>query len=95
MAIGGALFELESILSVPAEARIGWWTMEWWWNQPDVPGIKTFDAAIRSRTGKAASASWFGYAGIRIDGRPPIRRSRSMPSCLPAGGIHIARGYRA
>jgi len=66
MAVGGALFELESILSVPDEARIGWWTMEWWWNQPEVPGIKTFDAAIRSRTGKAASArSWFGYAGIR------------------------------
>ena len=66
MAIGGALFELESILSVPDEARIGWWTMEWWWNQPEVPGIKRFDAAIRSRTGKAASArNWFGYAGIR------------------------------
>ena len=66
MAVGGALFELESILSVPDEARIGWWTMEWWWNQPEVPGIKTFDAAIRSRTAKAASArSWFGYAGIR------------------------------
>jgi branched-chain amino acid transport system substrate-binding protein len=66
MAIGGALFELETILSVPDAARVGWWTMEWWWNQPDVPGIKTFDAAIRSRTGKAASArSWFGYAGIR------------------------------
>jgi branched-chain amino acid transport system substrate-binding protein len=66
MAVGGALFELESILSVPDAARIGWWTMEWWWNQPEVPGIKTFDAAIRSRTGKAASArNWFGYAGIR------------------------------
>jgi branched-chain amino acid transport system substrate-binding protein len=66
MAVGGALFELESILSVPEAARTGWWTMEWWWNQPDVPDIKTFDAAIRSRTGKAASArNWFGYAGIR------------------------------
>jgi branched-chain amino acid transport system substrate-binding protein len=66
MAVGGALFELETILSVPDAARVGWWTMEWWWNQPDVPGIKAFDAAIRSRTGKAASArSWFGYAGIR------------------------------
>ena len=66
MAVGGALFELETVLSVPDAARAGWWTMEWWWNQPDVPGIKTFDAAIRSRTGKAASArSWFGYAGIR------------------------------
>jgi branched-chain amino acid transport system substrate-binding protein len=66
MAVGGALFELESILSVPDAARTGWWTMEWWWNQPDVPAIKTFDAAIRSRTGKAASArNWFGYAGTR------------------------------
>ena len=37
MAVGGALFELESILAVPDAARIGWWTMEWWWNQPDVP----------------------------------------------------------
>jgi branched-chain amino acid transport system substrate-binding protein len=66
MAVGGALFELESILSVPDAARVGWWTMEWWWDQPEIPGIKAFDAAIRSRTGKAASArSWFGYAGIR------------------------------
>jgi branched-chain amino acid transport system substrate-binding protein len=66
MAVGGALFELESILSVPDAARTGWWTMEWWWNQPEVPPIKAFDAAIRSRTGKAASArNWFGYAGIR------------------------------
>jgi branched-chain amino acid transport system substrate-binding protein len=66
MAVGGALFELESILSVPDAARTGWWTMEWWWNQPEVPQIKAFDAAIRTRTGKAASArNWFGYAGIR------------------------------
>jgi len=66
MAVGGAIFELESILAVPEEARIGWWTMEWWWNQPNVPQIKAFDAAIRSRTGKAASArNWFGYAALR------------------------------
>jgi branched-chain amino acid transport system substrate-binding protein len=40
--------------------------MEWWWNQPSVPTIKTFDAAIRSRTGKASSARhWFGYAAVR------------------------------
>jgi branched-chain amino acid transport system substrate-binding protein len=66
MAVGGALFELESILSVPETARIGWWTMEWWWNQPDVPQIKTFDTAIRGRTGKAATArNWFGYAAVR------------------------------
>jgi branched-chain amino acid transport system substrate-binding protein len=66
MAIGGALFELESILAVPDAARIGWWTMEWWWNQPDRPEVKAFDAAIRQRTGQAASArSWFGYVAVQ------------------------------
>jgi len=66
IAVGGALFELETILSVPDAARTGWWTMEWWWNQSDVAHIKAFDAAIRSRTGRAASArNWFGYAAIR------------------------------
>jgi branched-chain amino acid transport system substrate-binding protein len=65
LAVGGALFELESILSVSDSARIGWWTMEWWWNQPDNPQLKTFDTAIRQRTGKAASArDWFGYAAV-------------------------------
>ena len=65
MAVGGALFELESILSVSDSAQIGWWTMEWWWDQPDVPQLKTFDAAIRQRTGKAASArNWFGFAAV-------------------------------
>jgi branched-chain amino acid transport system substrate-binding protein len=65
MAIGGALFELESITAVPDAARIGWWTMEWWWNQPNIPEVKAFDQAIRRRTGKAASArNWFGYAAV-------------------------------
>jgi branched-chain amino acid transport system substrate-binding protein len=65
MAIGGALFELESIMMVPDAARIGWWTMEWWWNQSDVPQVKAFDEAIRRRTGRAASARhWFGYAAV-------------------------------
>jgi branched-chain amino acid transport system substrate-binding protein len=65
MAVGGALFELESILAVPQAAQIGWWTMEWWWNQPDVPEVKAFDETIRRRTGKAASArNWFGFAAV-------------------------------
>ena len=65
MAVGGALFELESILAVSEAAQIGWWTMEWWWNQPDVAGTKAFDGAIRQRTGRAASArNWFGYAAV-------------------------------
>ncbi len=65
MAVGGALFELESILAVPVAAHIGWWTMEWWWNQPDVPEVRAFDETIRRRAGKAASArNWFGYAAV-------------------------------
>jgi branched-chain amino acid transport system substrate-binding protein len=65
MALGGALFELESVLSVPPDAQTGWWTMEWWWNQPGVPHVAEFVAAIKKATGKPASARhWFGYVAI-------------------------------
>jgi branched-chain amino acid transport system substrate-binding protein len=67
MAVGGALFELESILGVSDAARIGWWTMEWWWKQSDVPQVKAFDDTVRKRSGRAASArDWFGYAAVRV-----------------------------
>jgi branched-chain amino acid transport system substrate-binding protein len=66
MAVGGALFELESIMAVPNEARVGWWVMEWWWDQPNVPHVKEFVDEIRKRTGKTASARhWFGYASVQ------------------------------
>jgi branched-chain amino acid transport system substrate-binding protein len=65
MAIGGTLFELESILAVPDEAKIGWWTMEWWWDQPGVPAAKQFNEAMKARTGKTATArNWFGFAAV-------------------------------
>ena len=65
MAVGGTLFELESLRAVPDEARVGWWTMEWWWDQPGVPHVKEFNAAIKARTGKASTARhWFGYASV-------------------------------
>lgn len=65
MAVGGTLFELESILAVPDEARIGWWTMEWWWNQPDVPQVKSFNEAIKAKTGKVPTArTWFGFVAV-------------------------------
>src|SRR6266446_2982919 len=50
MAVGGTLFELESIRAVPDGARVGWWTMEWWWDQPGVPRVADFKAAIRRIT---------------------------------------------
>ncbi|HEX9556267.1 MAG TPA: ABC transporter substrate-binding protein [Reyranella sp.] len=66
MAVGGTLFELESLRAVPNEARIGWWTMEWWWDQPNVPEVQAFNAAMKQRTGKAATArNWFGYVSLR------------------------------
>jgi branched-chain amino acid transport system substrate-binding protein len=65
MAIGGTLFELESLLAVPNEARIGWWTMEWYWDQPKVPHVDQFVDAVRKRTGAVPSArTWFGYVSI-------------------------------
>src|SRR5216683_3226330 len=66
MAVGGALFELESIRAVPDGARVGWWTMEWWWDQPGVPHVAEFNASIKKITGGAATArNWFGYASIQ------------------------------
>jgi len=66
MAVGGALFELESIRAVPDSARVGWWTMEWWWDQPGVPHVAEFNASIKKVTGSAATArNWFGYASVQ------------------------------
>jgi branched-chain amino acid transport system substrate-binding protein len=66
MAVGGALFELESIRAVPDGARVGWWTMEWWWDQPGVPHVAEFNAAMKKITGASATArNWFGYASVQ------------------------------
>ena len=65
MALGGALFELESIKGVPPDAQAGWWDMEWWWNQPDVPEVVKFVADYRAATKKTPSArDWFGYVSM-------------------------------
>jgi branched-chain amino acid transport system substrate-binding protein len=65
MALGGALFELESIKSVPKDAQTGWWDMEWWWDQPNVPEVVKFVADFRKEVGKTPSARhWFGYVAV-------------------------------
>src|ERR1700760_4811786 len=56
MALGGALFELETVKAVPKDAQTGAWTMEWWWNQPNVPQVKAFVTDFRKVTGKTPSA---------------------------------------
>ena len=65
MALGGALFELESVKSVPKDAQTGWWDMEWWWDQPKVPEVGTFVAAFRKAMNKTPTARhWFGYVAV-------------------------------
>jgi branched-chain amino acid transport system substrate-binding protein len=65
MHLGGALFELEGIQAVPKDAQAGTWSMEWWWDQPDVPHVKEFVADFRKAVGKTPSARhWFGYVAV-------------------------------
>ena len=65
MALGGALFELESVKSVPKEAQAGWWDMEWWWDQPKVPEVVKFVADFRKANNKTPSARhWFGWVAV-------------------------------
>ncbi|MBU6426534.1 MAG: ABC transporter substrate-binding protein, partial [Rhodospirillales bacterium] len=64
MAIAGAQQELEVLEALPPAARLGWWTFEWYWNQPGVPHLEEFVAAYKARyDNKVPTArSWFGYA---------------------------------
>ncbi len=65
MALGGALFEIESVKSVPKEAQAGWWCQEWWWNQPNVPAVKPFVDAISPAIGKKPTARhWMAYVSV-------------------------------
>ncbi|HZP98870.1 MAG TPA: ABC transporter substrate-binding protein, partial [Reyranella sp.] len=66
MALGGALFEVESVRSVPKEAQTGWWVMEWYWNQPNVPQVKAFVDAISPAIGnkKPTARHWMAYVSV-------------------------------
>ena len=65
MALGGALFEIESVRSVPADAQAGWWCMEWYWNNPGMPAVKTFVDAISPVLGKKPTARhWMAYVSV-------------------------------
>ena len=61
--LAGAQQELEVLDGLPPEARVGTWVFEWYWNQPKVPHVQEFVAAIRKRNGgKVPTARhWFGY----------------------------------
>jgi len=63
MAFGVPLVELEPLAALPVEARIGWGTMEWWWDQPKQPHVKEFVDQYRKLYKTTPSArSWLGYA---------------------------------
>lgn len=65
MKFGYGLVELEPLAALPAVARTGWGVMEWWWDQPNVPQVKTFVDAYRKLHAKVPSArSWFGYVAM-------------------------------
>lgn len=66
MAIGGGEINLEEIEGLPPDARVGWWTMEWYWNQPKTPHVQGFIEAYRKKNGgKVPTArSWFGFAAV-------------------------------
>jgi branched-chain amino acid transport system substrate-binding protein len=64
--IAGAQQELEVLLGLPPEARVGTWVFEWYWKQPNVPHVAEFVAEIRKRTGGhvPTARTWFGFASI-------------------------------
>ena len=65
--VAGLQQELESLESMPPEARVGIWMFEWYWKQPGVPGVENFVAEIRKRSnGKVPTArTWFGFTSVQ------------------------------
>ena len=67
--LAGAQQEMEPLLGLPPDARIGTWVFEWYWNQPGVPHVKEFNAAIKAKTGHMPTArTWFGFAAAHTCG---------------------------
>ena len=63
--LAGGQQELEALEGLPPEARIGTWVFEWYWNQPNVPHVAEFVAAIKKKTGRVPTArTWFGFAAV-------------------------------
>lgn len=64
--LAGAQQELEVLIGLPPEARIGTWVFEWYWKQPNVPHVAEFVADIRKKSGGhvPTARTWFGFASI-------------------------------
>jgi branched-chain amino acid transport system substrate-binding protein len=66
--VAGTQQELEAVLAMPPEARVGVWMFEWYWKQAaGTPGLDQFIADVRKRSGgKVPTArTWFGYLTIQ------------------------------
>lgn len=61
--VAGGMMELEVLKALPSGARVGAWSFEWWWNQPNTPHVKSFVDRYRKRYGGEypTARSWFGY----------------------------------
>lgn len=64
--IAGAMQEMEVLEALPPQALLGWWTMEWYWDQPGVPHVADFvEAHKKLYNGKVPTArTWFGYVSV-------------------------------
>ena len=86
--LAGAQQELEALMGLPPEARIGTWVFEWYWNQPGVPHVAEFVEATKKSTGHVPTArTWFGYVSVwtcalaAAQGEVARRRSKWRRRC--------------
>jgi len=66
---GYGLVELEPLAALPQDARLGWGVMEWWWEQPNQPGVQAFVEKYRktyasSSQSTPSARSWLGYVAM-------------------------------
>jgi len=80
--IGGGLSELEVLAALPKEAKVGWWTLEWWWDQPNTPHVKEWVESYHKTyhdNSYPSARTWFGYAGLHAIGLG-VAKAKSIES---------------
>jgi len=88
MALGGALFEIELVRAVAKEAQAGWWCMQWFWNQPELPEVKKFVDEISPAIGgkKPTARHWMAYVSIHA-ARLAAEKARSLDAVKMAHAL--------
>jgi branched-chain amino acid transport system substrate-binding protein len=88
-AIGGGLSELEVLQALPPEARTGWATLEWYWDQPNTPHVKEWVASYRTQypdNSYPSARTWFGYAAMHSLGLA-VARAKSLDAVKVARAL--------